>query len=315
MAQETNTYATNDMVGIREDLTDVIWDISPTETPFINSAAGGTANQQLHEWQTDSLAAAANNAVPEGEVAEADALTPTTRLNNRTQISRKIPRVTGTARASNTAGREDELDYQMLKAGRELRRDMETALLDNKAKVTGTDSVASELAGVPAWLATNTNREGTGTDPTGDGSDAAGDGTQRAFTETMLKDVLQQIFASGGMPDTLMVGAFNRQAVSAFRDDRTVFQKSELPVLHASFDVYAGDFEQLRIIPNRFQRGRDALVLQMDMWAVPFMPGRQFSVTDIAKTADSDSRMLLSEYTLESRNEAASGVVADLTTS
>lgn len=314
MAQPTNTFATNDMVGIREDLSDVIYDISPTETPFLNMAPRVSVSNTNHEWQTDSLAAAAANAVIEGDDATTDAGGATTRLGNYTQISDKVARVTGTGRAVNTAGRSDEMDYQMLKKGRELRRDMEKALLDNNAKVAGNDTTARELAGVPAWIATNVDADSGGSDPTGDGTDARSDGTQRGFTEDQLKTVLKECFDSGGMPDTLMVGAFNRQIASSFGSG-TKFQKVEDSTLRTSFDVYESDFGNLKIVPNRFQRGRDALVLQMDMWAVGFLPGREFARYPLAKTGDTDREQVLSEYTLEARNEASSGIVADLTTS
>ncbi len=316
MAQPTNTFATNDMTGIREDLSDVIYMITPTETPFLSSAAQVSADNTNHEWQTDALAATTDNKVIEGDDATTDAGTATTRRGNRTQISDKVARVTGTGRVVNTAGRADEMDYQMLKRGRELRRDMEVALLANNAKVTGDDSTPRELAGVPSWIATNTDfGSGAGADPTGDGTDARTDGTQRAFTEDQVKTVMKEVFDSGGNPGVLMVGGFNRQIVSSFSDGKTVIQKVEDSVLHTSFDIYESDFGQLRVIPNRFQRSRDALILEMDMWAVAFMPGRNFAAWDLAKTGDTDRRQILSEYTVESRQEAASGIVADLTTS
>lgn len=316
MAQPANTFATNDMVGIREDLADVIYNISPLDTPFLSMAAQVEATAVLHEWQTDSLAAAAANAVIEGDDATTDAGGATTRLGNRTQISDKVARVTGTARSVNTAGRADEMDYQMMKKGRELRRDMEFILLSNKPAVTGNDTLARELAGLPAWIATNTNiGGGSGADPAGNGSNARTDGTQRAFTEDQLKDVLRQCFDEGGNPDYLMVGAFNRQVASSFSAGRSNIQKAEDRTLHASFDVYASDFGDLKIVPNRFQRARDAFVLDMDMFAVAFLPGRNMVTHDLAKTGDTDRRQILSEYTLEARQEKSSGIVADLTTS
>lgn len=224
--------------------------------------------------------------------------------------------MTGTARSVNTAGRADELDYQMLKRGRELRRDIEKELLDNNAKVTGNDTTARQLAGIGAWITTNDDFASDGGSPTSaDGTDARTDGTQRTFSEDQLKTVLKDIFDSGGMPDTLMVGPFNRQIASTFSAGRTNMQKVEDSTLHASFDVYDSDFGSLKIVPNRFQRARDALVLQSDMWAVAFLPGRNMATFDLAKTGDTDRRQVLSEYTLESRNEAASGGVFDLTTS
>lgn len=312
MAQPTNTFATNDMVGIREDLVDIIYNISPVETPFISMVPRVDVSNTKHEWQTDSLAAASNNAAIEGDDAPALAGSATTRLDNNTQISTKDATVTGTARSVNTAGRADELDYQLMKRGRELRRDMETVLLSNKAKVGGNDTTARELAGVPAWIATNT--DAVGADPAGDGSDTATNGAQRAFTEDQLKTVLKEIFDEGGIPDTLMVGPFNRQVASTFGAGATKFQKVEDSTLRTSFDVYESDFGQLKIVPNRFQRGRDALVLQTDMWAVGFLPGRNMASFPLAKTGDTDKRQILSEYTLEARQEAANGIVRDLTT-
>ena len=116
------------------------------------------------------------------------------------------------------------------------------------------------------------------------------------------------------MPNMLMVGAFNRQIASSFGSG-TKFQKVEDDILHTSFDVYESDFGDLRIIPNRFQRARDGLILQDDMWAVGFLPGRNMAEFPLAKTGDTDRTQILSEYTLEARNEKSSGIVADLTTS
>lgn len=316
MAQPTNTFATNDMVGIREDLTDVIYNIAPIETPFLSSVAHTEATSVLHEWQTDTLAAAANNAAIEGDDAPQTAGTATTRLNNRTQISTKDARVTGTGQAVNTAGRADELDYQLLKRGREVKRDMETALLANKVKVTGDDTTARELAGIESWIATNTSFGSGGTDPTAaDGTDARNDGTQRIFTESMLKEVDREAAEQGGDPGIIMVGSFNRQKVSTFTGNSTSTQRAEDKTLHATFDVYESDFGEQRIVFNRFQRSRSALILEMDFWAVPFLTGRNMVTFDIAKTGDSDAKQILSEYTLEARNEKSSGIVADLTTS
>src|SRR5215831_11445145 len=140
MTQPANTFATNDMVGIREDLVNVIYDVSPVDTPFLSMAGQTSATNVNHEWQVDSLVAAATNYNVEGDDANTNAGTATTRRGNYTQISDKVARVTGTARSVTTAGRADEFDYQMLKRGKELKRDMEFALLDNNAKVLGTDT-------------------------------------------------------------------------------------------------------------------------------------------------------------------------------
>lgn len=313
MTQVTGTVATNDMVGIREDLAGTIYDVSPSATPGLSMFKHTEASNVLHEWQTHSLTAAANNAAVEGDQAPQTSGTATVRLNNRTQISTKDARVSGTGRSVDTAGRADELDFQVMNRAKEMKRDMETAIFSNKAKVTGNDTLARELAGIPTWIATNTNA--IGADPAGTGADTATDGTQRAFTEAMLKDVLQQCFTSGGEPDVIMVGAFNRQKVSGFTGNSTSTQKAEDKTLHATFNVYESDFGDLKIIPNRFQRARDAHILQSSMWKIPFLPGRNMQTFDLAKVGDSDAKQIVSEYTVEACNEASSGIVRDLTTS
>ena len=313
MTVPTGTFSTFSQIGIREDLSDVIYDITPVETPFLNMARHIDVENTLFEWQTDALASAATTGALEGDDAPANSATATTRLNNRTHIRTRDARVSGTGQSVNTAGRADELDYQLLKRGRELRRDMEKILLDNNAKVAGNASTARETAGIVSWLATNT--DAASTDPTGDGTDAATDGTQRAFTEDQLKTVVRLAYASGGMPDTLMVGPFNRQIVSSFSAGRTNVQKVEDSTLHATFSVYESDYGNLKVVPNLFQRDRDALVLQMDMWEVGFLPGRNMVSFPLAKTGDSDAKQVLSEFGLKANNEASSGIVRDLTTS
>ena len=314
MAQPADTFSSYDSIGDREDLIDAISDISPTDTPCLTMFGKAKARNTLHEWQTDALAAAsATNAVIEGDDATTDASTATTRLGNYTQISDKVARTTGTQEATNKAGRTSEMAYQMAKRSKELKRDMESSITANNARVAGNDTTARELAGIEAWITTNTSLGGSGADPTGDGTDARTDGTQRAFTEAQLKTVLASCWDNGGEPDCLMVGSFNKQKVSGFTGGSTRFDKSEDKKLTAAVDVYASDFGDIKVVPNRFSRSRSALVLQKDMWKVAFL--RQYDTVDLAKTGDTERKQLIVEYTLEARNEAASGIIADLTTS
>lgn len=314
MAQPTNTFSSYDAVGNREDLSDIITMISPTKTPFLNGIAKTIATSTKTEWQTDALAAAsATNAVIEGDDAVTDASTATTRLFNYTQISDKVARVTGTQRAMDSAGRSDEMAYQVMKKSEELKRDVESSLLANNAQVAGNDTTARETGGIGSWIATNDNLAGDGASPTGDGSDARTDGTQRAFTEAQLKATLAACWDQGGEPDTIMVGSFNKQALSGFSGGATRTIESGEKKLVNAIDVYVGDFQDLVVIPNRFQRARDALVLEMDKWKFAVL--RDFQKTPLAKTGDTDREQILVEYALESSNEAASGGVFDLTTS
>lgn len=312
MAQPVNAFATNDAVGIREDLTDVIYNVDPTETPFFSGVSKVSAAQTFHEWQTDSLAdASADNAAIEGDDTAPQAITPTVRLGNYCEIPKKSFVISGTLEAVNKAGRNREAAYQKVKKAKELRRDFETSLLSNRARSAGSDVAARRLAGLGSWIATNTSADGGGSDPTGNGTDARTDGTTRAFTETLLKAVLQSCWNEGGDPETIMVGSFNKQAFSAFTGGATKFDKTEDKKLTAAVDVYVSDFGELTVIPNRFQRPRDVWVLQMDMFAVATL--RSLFTEPLAKTGDSEKWHMLMEATLVSRNEKASGGVFDCT--
>jgi hypothetical protein len=314
MAQPTNTFDTYDAVGIREDLQDVIYSISPTDTPFMSSAAREAVKNTLHEWQTDALAAAStSNAVIEGDEATLDASVATVRVSNQTQIMDKTVVITGTQEAVDKAGRASELAYQIAKKSKELKRDIEATLLSNQAKVAGDATTARKFGSISSWIATNDNFAGDGGSPSPvDGSDARTDGTQRALTEDQLKSVIKGTWNAGGSPSVIMVGPFNKQKISGFTGGSTRFDASEDKTLYTSIDVYSSDFGDLEVVPNRFQRDRDLFVLDMDYWAVGFL--RDFTMHELSKTGDSEKRQLLTELTLISRNEGASGGVFDLTT-
>lgn len=314
MALPTNSFTTYDAIGNREDLSDLIAMISPTDTPFQSGIAGRTATATKFEWQTDALSAAVDtNANLEGADAVTDASTPTVRLDNQTQILDKVPRVTGTQQTVDSAGRADEMDYQIMKRTKEIKRDLESSLLANKAKVVGNNSTARIMAGIESWLATNTDFGAGGADPTGDGTDARTDGTQRAFTESQLKDVIKACYDEGGEPDTIMVGSFNKQALSAFSGGSTRNIDATEKKLVNAVDVYVSDFGTMRVVPNRFQRARTALVLEMDRWKKADL--RPLFRENLAKTGDTSRVQLIMETSLQSSNEAASGSINDLTTS
>jgi hypothetical protein len=316
MALPTSTFTVYEAIGNREDLADDIYRIDPTDTPFISGVETTKASGVKHEWQTQALASASSaNAVLEGDDAVTDAATPTVRLYNYCQISDKVGRVSGTQQAVDHAGRDDEYAYQRMLKGLELKRDMEKGLLENKPSVAGAAATPREFGGVGSWIGTNDNynlSDGGSPSPI-DGTDARTDGTTRAFTEAQLKDVLQLCWTSGGKPDKIMCGGFNKQVFSTFTGRATPTEDVKSKKIVASVDAYESDFGTVKVVANRFMRARDVLVLQMDMWAVSYL--RKFVDTELAKTGDSDRFQILSEYSLEARNEKASGGVFDLTSS
>ncbi len=313
MATPTDTFTSYDAIGNREDLSDVIYNVEPTDTPFMTSIPRTKATAVLHEWQTDTLdAASSSNAVLEGDDATTTAVTPTVRLSNTCQISDKVPRVTGTQQAVVSAGRKDELAYQIVKSAKALRRDMESSLLANNAEVSGTTTTARELGGIEAWINTNATVGATGSAGSL-GNTARTPGTATAIDEAKLKTTLRQCWDEGGDPDCIMVGSFNKTQVSTFTGNATRFKSAEDNRLMAAIDIYQSDFGELEIVPNRWQVAGSCLVLQKDMWAVAYL--RPVQITNLAKTGDSERRQIIVEYTMESRNEKASGAIFDNTTS
>lgn len=318
MALPTNTFTTYSAAGNREDLSDMIYRIDPTDTPFMTGIEKTKATAVLHEWQTQALAAVnTSNAQLEGDDASADATTPTVRLGNVCQISRKVPQVSGTQQAVEHAGRDNEMAYQEMLKGLELKRDMEGILCGtNQAKNAGNASAARVTASVLSWVKSNTSKGASGADPSAaDGTGSRTDGTQRVFTENLLKTVLQSIWNNGGKPDTIMTGGFNKQVFSTFTGRASPFEETKAKKITASVDAYESDFGTLKVVANRFSRPRDVLVLQMDMWAIAYLNGRKMVSIPLAITGDSQRKEVLSEYALEARNEKASGGVFDLTTS
>src|SRR6185312_14355587 len=313
MALPTNAFATYEAIGNREDLTDVIYRIDPTDTPFMSSIPKAKAKAVNHEWQTQALATASTtNAQLEGDDAIADSATATVRLGNIAQIARKVPQVTNTQQAVDHAGRGSEMAYQEMLKGKELKRDMETSLIGSTGtstgggKQSGSDTVVRRLGPLLSWVKSNTSVSTSGTtgvEPTGDGSNIRTDGTQRAFTEAQLKTVLSSAWTNGGKPDTIMTGAFNKQIFSTFTGRATPTEDTRAKKITASVDAYESDFGTLKVVANRFQRSRDVLVLQMDMWGIAYLNGRRMVSIPLAKTGDSIKKEVLSEYALEARNE------------
>ena len=273
----------------------------------------GKAAGVLHEWQVDALDSAGTNYKIEGDDAPAATHTATTRRGNRCQILSKTSIVTGTQMAVKHAGRDDEKAYQLDKMIKSLKRDIEFAISDNNAAVTGNDTLAREMAGFPAWIFTNYSKHSGGTLPTGDGSDAYSDGTARVFTEDLLQAALELAYTNGGNPSLGLVNAFNKRKVSLFAGNATRFDKSEDKKLVNAVDVYSHDFGEVKIVPNRFQRARDCWVLDTSMWEIAYL--RPMFTKDLAATGDATKGAHIVEYTLVSKNEAASACVVDLTTS
>ena len=324
MAQPTNTFDTYDSVNaMREDLADVIYNIAPTETPFMSNASKGSATNTLHQWNTDALAAVAVNAQIEGDNVDGAALTDVVRLTNYTQICHKAVTISGTDDAVNNAGMGKQMAYQMAKAGKEIKRDMENALVGiEQAKVAGSASAARKSASVGTWYGGNIPGTSTAAanfatngspsaSPAGTGATAIAGGTNRTYTETLLKAGLLKAFDLGGNPDTVLMTASHKQLASAFAGVATKYKDASDKVSIGTTDIYVSDFGEVAFVPDRFQNANRVDILQMDMWSVDFL--RPFQTKDLAKTGDSDKKMMLAEWCLTAKNPNANYGIFNLT--
>ena len=331
MAVPTNTRTTYSAVGIREDLSNVIYNISPTDTPFVNGAGRSSASGTYFEWETDVLAQAANNFQAEGDDLASAAVVEPSRVGNYMQISAKAIQSSGTALAVDFAGRKSTQAYRMAKAAKELKRDMEYMLTRNVAAVVGNNTTPGtggqptgdtrKTGSLGAWVGGNSLHGGgspAGAACDGDGNNPTTDaGTQRAISLLLIRSLIQKLFVAGSDADTIMVGPFNKEQISQLSPSvsplRTAANAESQAHVVEAWDVYVSDFGNFKVIPNRFQRERDCWFLDFDFWAVSYL--RPFQTLDIARTGDSKKQELIVEYGLESKNQNASGCIYDLTDS
>lgn len=321
MAVPTGTYQTYTQTNIREDLINAIYNVDPYKTPFLNMCRKASAKQTYHEWDTDALAAQdLSNAAIEGDDATATTLSPTTRLGNYVQTSRKVIQLSGISQSVIAAGGSNKMGYQLLKKSKELKRDMEGILTHNQARSNGSASTARNLAGLPSWLGTNTVFQTGGSTSGADPSALDGTATRTydvggttALTETQVKNVLQLVYTnSGECPEYALVSPANKQVVSGFSGPGTRFVQVEDKTLMTSVDVYESDFGEVKIIPDIFlAHSSDCFFVNPNYVRVAYL--RPFQTIPLAKTGDSDKKMLLVDYTLEVGNEKAHGAIYDTT--
>ncbi|WP_457641452.1 DUF5309 domain-containing protein [Persephonella sp.] len=282
-------------VGNREDLSDIITNIAPTETPLYSMFGKSTAKSTYHEWLEDDLSAPGANAQVEGADYTINTATTRTRKGNYTQIFSKGYGVSGTQEAVLKAGIKSEIAYQMAKAMKEIARDVEYAIINNTAAVAGNATTARQMGGVQAFVTTNV---------------LANAGTPRALTETLLNDGLQQAWESGGNPDVVVVNGANKRTISGFTAGATKEIYAKDKRLVASVDVYESDFGLVRIIANRWMPADKVFILEKGRFKTAYL--RPFKQEEKAKTGDKVEKVVVGELTLEVRAEKANAIIADI---
>lgn len=344
MAQVTGTTWTNSVAGsisqhtnTREDLEDVIWLLDPMDTWCLSNLDRVKASSVNHEWLADSLAAAATNRQIEGDDVGFSTATPARRLNNFTQISYKTFAVSDTLEAVEKAGRSSERQRLGVKLLKELKRDIESAIVGNQGSsggqgaAQGGTATARSSAGMEAWIG-----NGTTTTTAGEGSNvvtattnsanstspgfasgvvtAPTDGTTGTLTEGQLRAALQGAWEDGGNPRVILVGAQQKKAIdnsTNFPGVATRFvdvgQKQQASIIGAA-SVYVSSFgDPHMVILSRYVRSSVVLCIDPEYWALAFL--RPFRTTPLAKTGEAEKTLISAEWTLISRNNAASAKV------
>ena len=311
MAKVTNAFDTYTATADREDLSNIIYNISPMQTPFMSSIGKRNIKNVVFDWQTEVLPTPSAAGQLEGFELSRSGSTATTRASNVAMISSRDATVTGSQEASDAAGKRSEMAHQLAIMAKALKRDMEEALCQKGAKTTGNATTARVTGGFESWITSNDSR-GTGGASTGSGA-APTDGTQRALTEDLLKDVLQLMFANGAEPSLAIAGPVNKQKISGFTGRSQARQFVDANTVEASVAIYSSDFGELKIVPSNRSRERSLLLVDPEFAKVSYL--RNFETIDIATIGDAQTKMIVAEYGLEVSNEAAHGIVADLTTS
>jgi hypothetical protein len=301
--------STYDQVGIKEDVSDIITNISPTKTPFQAGTGSEGIINRVALWQEDSLQAVASNAQVEGATAPNAVENPTVMRSNNTQILSKTASVSGSADAVKTHGRDKELAYQLSLRSAEIKRDLEFAFIGaNQAAVAGSDGVARQMGSAQSMI----NNAVTYTMGTGGGLNYSGGlPTAATITETAVTATAQQMYANGAEPDTIMVKPGDSLNVASFQTNgRTRFVENGTRNVTNVVDFYESPFGKLKIVMNRFIASTDALVYEATMWKKLIL--RNWFRQTLAKTGDSTQVQIVGEFSLKHRNFGASGRITNL---
>lgn len=324
MTVPSNTSLTYSAVGIREDLSNVIYNIAPLDTPFFSGCGRSTADSTKFQWQTDTIAAGSTNQAIEGNDPANDARANPVLLDNYTQISVYTIQTSGTNQAVDYAGRKNSQAYQLAKKAKQMKRDIEYMLTNNVVKAVGDSTEARKSAGISTWLATGylSNNSTSGSPTAGSlGTTAPVDATATAsITEANIRTVIKQVYEAGGDPDVILCKPTIKQAISALATQpatanvsvpmRTAANGPKPAHVISAVDVYVSDFGAFKIVSDRNQfRDKDVFFIDFDYWSVAYL--RPFKTDLLAKAGDSVRQMLVVEYGLESKNQASSGFLAD----
>jgi len=294
LSYNTDTGGPDRAPGIREDLSNIIYNIAPEDTPFMSAIGKSSCDNTYFEWQIDTLSDPVANRQLEGDDASVLEAVEPARVGNYTQISSKAVQSSGTAEAVDFAGRKSTQAYQMANRAKELKLDMESMLLEAaQAPAPGSSASARATGSVGHWITSN--------------HVAAGGPVSEDDIRTLMKDC----WDAGAKPTVIMCDGVIKQAISALSQSvselRTAANDKSPAYVVAAVDIYVSDFGNLQIVPNRLMPAATAYFLDYSYWDISYL--RSFQTIDLARTGDSTSKMILVEYGLRSKNEEASGKI------
>lgn len=320
MAAVTNTVLTTAAVGNREELDNFVEMITPTDTPIYSLAGKAKAASKHPEWEFETLDTPGDNAQPEGNEFNFDAVAAPTRVGNYTQIFTKTFTFSGSQQAVDNAGPAEKKAHEMMKKGKAIKKDIEYSILVNTAS---TNSDPRRSGGLPTWLTTNVSRNsGSNGGFSGGVTTTETTGTLRAWTKALTDSVLQQVYNAGGDVTTVVTSPYNKGVFATFMSDTNVanqrhpVQAGEKISIIGTADIYESPWGAVNVLPNRVMAGAAGLarrVFAVDPAMLKWLSLRPIQeVPDIAKTGDRESGVLLTEGTLKVVNEAGLGVIADV---
>ncbi|MBR0669141.1 DUF5309 domain-containing protein [Roseomonas hellenica] len=312
MAKVTNAFTTYGAKGNREDLANAIYNIDPTDRPFMTAVGTRNATNVQFDWQTETLPAVNKaNRKEEGFELSRSVAQPTVRRSNICQISTRDATVSGSQESADAAGKRGEMAHQIALNGKALLRDMESILVGEQARANGDDTTPAARAtrAFEHWITTNASYGAGGANPASETA-AVTDGTLRAFTEALLADAIQETYENGGEPTLLMMGPYAKRKFSGFAGRANSRVKIDADEIVAAADFYLSDFGELKAVPSRWQRPRTVLGIDPEYAKVAYY--RRLKTEEIAKIGDAETRMLVAEYGLEVSNEAAHFKIADI---
>ncbi len=292
------TYSTYESIGIKEDISDIISNLSPTKTPFQSMIGRDKCKNRTFSWLEDSLRAVQVNANAEGFTAADATLTPAVLRTNTTQILEKTIKVSATEDAVDQYGRAKETAYQLAIAGEEIKRDLEHAMVGlNQAMVAGSAGVARKFASADSQIAA---------------ANIVAGGTA-ALTEAMLLSAGQKAYTAGADPSVFMIKPADSLIVAAFTgaSGRARSFNDGTKTVTNAVNLYVSPFGEYKVVLNRFIKTTNALLIDPEMWQLVTL--RPWTKQPLAKVGDAETTMIVGEFSLKHKNQLGSALINALT--